>query len=99
MWIYQGSEFLKAPEGYDGFVYLITNLSSGRKYVGKKTFWSYKTKMVKNKAGVPKKKKIKGDSDWQRYWGSNDDLKADVASLGAHMFKREILHLCEGKGV
>jgi hypothetical protein len=74
-------------------VYQITNLTNGRKYIGKKFFYSAKTKQVKGK-----KKKFKVSSDWQTYYGSSDILKQDVLQLGHDKFNREILHLCQSKG-
>ena len=76
-----------------GFVYCITNLSSGKKYIGKKFFYTSKTKQVKKK-----KKRYKAESDWKTYYGSNEALKEDVNTLGNHNFKREILRLCKTKG-
>jgi hypothetical protein len=76
-----------------GFVYCITNLTNGKKYIGKKFFYSSKTKQVKGK-----KKKFKVSSDWQTYYGSNTELKNDVIMHGEEMFSREILHLCKTKG-
>jgi hypothetical protein len=92
-WFYNNQEFITIPEKTQGFVYCITNLENGRKYVGKKNFWTQKTKQVKGK-----KKKFKVESDWQSYYGSNDELKDDVEKLGPDKFKREILYLCENKG-
>jgi len=77
-----------------GFVYVITNEVSGKKYIGKKFFYSAKTKQVKGK-----KKKIKVPSDWQTYYGSNEELKKDVIIHGKESFCREIIHLCKSKGV
>jgi hypothetical protein len=76
-----------------GFVYEITNLETNRKYIGKKFFYSSKTKQVKGK-----KKKIKVASNWKSYYGSNAELESDVKTLGKDKFKREILHLCKSKG-
>jgi hypothetical protein len=76
-----------------GFVYLITNLINNKKYIGKKFFYSLKTKQVKGK-----KKKFKVSSDWKDYYGSNEELKKDVSLHGKNNFKREILFLCKSKG-
>ena len=94
-WEYNGIEFTEDLIGDNyGFVYQITNLTNGRKYIGKKFFYSAKTKQVKGK-----KKKYKAPSDWQTYYGSSDTLKQDVLQLGPSNFKREILHLCLSKGI
>jgi hypothetical protein len=93
-WQYDGKDFTEDLIGNNyGFVYQITNLTNGRKYIGKKFFYSAKTKQVKGK-----KKKIKVPSDWQTYYGSSDILKQDVLQLGHDKFNREILHLCQSKG-
>ena len=91
-WLYNGEVYLE-PGEYYGFVYIITNLLSGRQYIGKKFFWSIKRKQV-NKA----RKRYKVESDWKDYWSSSEELKEDVLSLGTENFKREIIHLCKSKG-
>jgi hypothetical protein len=93
MWQYQGKEQTEIPNGMVGFVYLITDHVNGKKYIGKKLYHSAKQKVV---AG--KKKKFKVESDWKKYYGSNDLLKAEVKLHGAEHFTREILHQCAGKG-
>jgi hypothetical protein len=93
-WIYKENDFTEEMIGENyGFVYCITNTTSGKKYIGKKFFYSSKTKQVKGK-----KKKIKVSSDWQTYYGSNEELKKDVIIHGQEAFVREILHLCKSKG-
>jgi len=82
-------------------VYIITNLVNNRKYIGKKLAKFSKTtyKTVKLKNGTKKKKKIRSkiDSDWQTYYGSNDELNKDVTQLGTEKFQREILYYCKSK--
>ena len=93
MWLYNSSPFEEIPETAYGYVYLITNTITGRKYIGKKLFWFRKTKILKGK-----KKRIKVESDWREYWSSSDEVKKDVDALGADKFIREILHICPNKG-
>lgn len=76
-----------------GFVYKITNLHDGCFYIGKKLFTRAGRKQVKGK-----KKKIRVESDWKKYYSSSDELNADVEKLGIHMFRREILRLCKSRG-
>lgn len=92
MWIYEGQEFTDAEISV-GFVYMITNLVTGRRYIGKKLFTKAATKQVKGK-----KKKIRKPSDWQQYYGSNKELVEDVKTHGAENFTREILRLCATRG-
>ena len=73
-----------------GFVYMITHLKTGRKYIGKKFFTKSKTKQVKGK-----KKRSRVSSDWMTYWGSNKKLQEEVKENGEDQYVREILHLCK----
>lgn len=93
-WLFNDELFdeTKIEDNY-GFVYEITNLETNKKYIGKKLFYFSKTKQVKGK-----KKRVKVSSDWQTYYGSNEELQKDVKSLGVDKFKRKILHLCKTKG-
>jgi hypothetical protein len=93
MWLYEGKELETVPNDAYGFVYLITNNVTGRRYIGKKLFWFRKTKTVKGK-----KKRIKVESDWKEYWSSSEDVKKDVSELGEDKFTREVLHVCSNKG-
>ena len=101
MWTYQNQAVETLPEDCIGFVYLITNLTNGRKYIGKKLAKFSKTtyKTVKLKNGTKKKKKIRSkiSSDWQTYWSSSDELKKDIELLGQNNFTREILFYCKSK--
>ena len=100
-WTHKGQIVESLPEECIGFVYEITNLLSGKRYIGKKLAKFSKTtyKTVKLKNGTKKRKRIKNkiDSDWQTYYGSNDQLNKDVAALGQNNFTREILYYCYSK--
>ena len=76
---------------YFGFVYLITNKSNQRQYIGRKYFWSFRTP-------PGKKRKVKQESDWKKYYGSCPELKEDLKRYGKEIFKREILSLHKTKG-
>ena len=101
VWLYENTQIQELPEDCVGFVYLITNKLSGRKYIGKKLAKFSKTtyRVVKLKNGNKKKKRIRSkiDSDWQLYYGSNDQLNRDILAQGADNFTREILFYCRSK--
>ena len=89
-WKYNNEDYTETPKGIEGFVYLITNLTNERKYIGKKSFW---TRRKDKKTGRRKTK----ESDWKNYFGSCDELNEDVKLLGEDNFLREILYLCPHK--
>jgi len=92
-WTYDGKIFDSDDIGdYFGFVYLITNKSNGRSYIGRKYFWSFRKP-------PGKKRKVKQESDWKRYYGSCPELKEDIKKYGKEIFSREILSLHTTKGV
>lgn len=91
-WIYNDEKLIEPPEGYVGFIYLIT-LPDGRKYVGKKLFNFKKTKQVKGK-----KKRYLAESDWKTYYGSSEEVKKVLSESEPSLFRRQILHLCKTKG-
>jgi superfamily II DNA/RNA helicase len=101
MWLYNSEIIEELPEDCIGFVYLITNKTNDRKYVGKKLAKFSKTtyKVVKLKNGNKKKKKVRSkiDSDWMQYYGSSIELSKDVEILGKENFTREILYFCKSK--
>jgi len=100
-WIYKNQPVEQLPTDCVGFVYLITNMVSGRMYVGKKLsrFKTTRYRMHTQKNGKKVRKKIRGavSSDWQAYYGSSDQLDKDIALLGKDKFRREILYYCRSK--
>ena len=97
MWIYESKEFTSEMIGdYYGFVYEITDTDNNKKYIGKKWFWSTKKKPPLK--GKTRKRIVKSESDWQKYFGSSEEVKLLVEESGESRFKREILRLCKTKG-
>lgn len=96
-WLYEGKVINALPEDCEAFVYLITNNTNDKKYVGKKLA-KFKTTKPPLKGKKNKRRGFK-ESDWQTYWGSSDNLKEDVEALGEDKFTREILYFCPSRGV
>src|SRR6056300_1373437 len=96
-WTYEGKIIDEIPEEYEGFVYLITNTTTGQKYIGKKLA-KFKTTKPPLKGKKNKRRGTK-ESDWREYWGSSDNLKEDILKYGEDNFIREILHMCPSRGV
>ena len=94
-WTYQGKEITNMPEDVVGFVYIITNTTNGRMYIGKKLA-KFKRSRPPLK-GRKNMRRFKVNSDWQDYYGSSDDLTIDVKKLGKDKFTREILFYCKSK--
>lgn len=95
MWFYYNTteQFNEEDIGnHYGFVYIITHISTGQKYIGKKFFTKSKTRQVKGK-----KKKSRVSSDWQTYWGSNTELQEQIKLNGEDAYTREILYLCKSR--
>ena len=91
-WTYEGTTFTSADiDNFFGFVYRITNLQDGREYIGRKYFWKFRTPRGK-------KRKVKSESDWKKYYGSCPELKEEIQQLGRHNFSRVMLSLHYTKG-
>ena len=91
-WLYLERVFDSDDVGDNfGFVYLITNKSNQRQYIGRKYFWSFRKP-------PGKKRKVKQESDWKKYYGSCPELKEDIKKYGKEFFSREILSLHKTKG-
>ena len=91
-WIYDGKIFNSTDIGeHFGFVYNITNLQNKRQYIGRKNLWKFRTPKGK-------KRKVKSESDWKKYYGSCPELKEDIIKYGRQNFSRTILSLHSTKG-
>ena len=91
-WTYKGTAFTSDDiNSFFGFVYRITNLQSGKQYIGRKYFYQFR----KPRGG---KRKVTTESDWKCYYGSSKELKEDVKELGRSVFRREIISLHRTKG-
>ena len=92
-WTYQGSTFTSADIGdFFGYVYCITNLITGKKYIGRKYFIQKR----KPRGGGRRRQ---SESNWKTYYGSSKELNDDRKRLGKNSFSREIisLHRTAGK--
>jgi len=95
-WKYNGNLVEEIADQYIGFVYIITNLTNNKKYIGKKLAKFKKTRPPLK--GKKRKRKSLVESDWQTYWGSSEHLLADITELGPENFSREILYFCTTRG-
>jgi len=96
MWYYDGTQYDETPEDYQGFVYLITELDTGKKYIGKKNFW--RPKVLPKNSKRNRRVRTRVESDWKKYYGSNKEVQSLVESKGIENYKREILYFCRTKG-
>ena len=92
-WVFEGRTFLSEDiNDLYGFVYCITNTETNRRYIGRKYFWSFRKP-------PGKKRKVKQESDWKKYYGSCPELKEDIKKYGKETFSRVILSLHTTKGL
>ena len=92
-WIFNGHPFLSEDINDSfGFVYCITNLLDGRKYIGRKYFYQLRKPRGKTR-------RVRSESNWKKYYGSSDELNEERRRVGNNaFFKREILSLQATKG-
>ena len=96
MWYFNNEQYESAPEDYQGFVYLITEIDTDKKYIGKKNFW--KPKVLPINKTRKRRVRTRIESDWKDYYGSSNEVRQLVEQHGKERFKREILKLCKTKG-
>ena len=95
----------KFPENCIGFVYKITNIKTGKFYIGKKSLFSNVRKKLTKKelaeysgpGRKPTKKLVTSESNWQDYWGSNKGILQEIKEEGTDSFRKEILKFCFNK--
>lgn len=92
-WIYRGKTLQSEDvENYVGMVYLLKNKQNNRQYIGKKFFWTRAVRSVKGK-----RKKVRVESDWKKYYGSSKSLLQDIEQIGIDKIERHVLLLCNSK--
>ena len=96
MWYYCNEPYDEAPEEYQGFVYLITEIDTDKKYIGKKFFW--KPKILPKTKTRKRRVRTRVESDWKDYYGSSAEVKLLVEEKGVDNYRRDILYLCKTKG-
>ena len=108
MWLYK-NKVIKTIEDFPkdcfGFVYEVTHIPTGKKYLGKKVLFFNQKKPLTQKELLecigpgrkPKYKRIEKESDWKTYYGSQENIKQLVKEGKAEDFKREILYLASNK--
>ena len=99
MWYYKNQAYEPLEEElkqWVGFVYVITDRSNNKMYVGKKQFWSKKT--LPPLKGKTRKRRSIVESDWKKYYGSSDLVKQLLTEHGEQNFHREILYFGKSKG-
>jgi hypothetical protein len=78
-----------------GFIYRIVEVSTGREYIGKKQFFSNRTKAVK---GRKNRKHFKKESDWRTYTSSSKELNLSITTYGKENYRFLIVSLHKTKG-
>ena len=96
MWVYNNKEFNETPDEFQGFVYIITEKDTGKKYIGKKFFW--KPKVLPVTKTRKRRVRTRVESDWRTYYGSSKEVQTLVEEKGKDNYIREILKLCKTKG-
>jgi len=78
-----------------GFIYIITNNVTGKKYIGKKQMQS-KKKLPPLKGKTRKRSKIV-ETDWKTYTSSSNEVNNDILKYGKENFIFEIVRWCDSK--
>ena len=107
MWLYQNkqiNELTDMPEHSFGFIYEVTHIPTGRKYLGKKQLISVRKKALGKKElalltdkRAKKYKIVKTEGDWKSYYGSSPEIKTLIKEGKEFEFSREILMFVPSK--
>lgn len=98
MWVYDNKVIESIddiPSGSVGFIYEVTHIPSGKKYIGKKALYHKKTKPPLK--GYKRKRVEFVESDWKSYYGSHEEVKSLLKEVGSEIFKREIMEFSKSK--
>lgn len=93
-WLFNGIVF--DPDSidikkYEGFVYVIIDKETGKKYIGRK----YLSSIRKVKGKTRRQRK---ESDWKKYWSSSKIIQSLVEDFGKERFERHIIIFCKTRG-
>jgi len=102
MWKYKQKQINSIEDMGDitpfGFIYEVTHIASGRKYIGRKQLISVTTKALGKKElalqtdkRLSKKKTVKKETDWKTYYGSHPEIKQLIKQGKQLEFTREIV--------
>jgi len=93
-WIYKNEIVTEIPDDVEGFIYIITNNVTGRKYIGRKYVKSTKRKPLtakQKREGKVRRTRVTTESNWRTYTGSNKNMNSDIKELGKDKFTFEII--------
>ena len=92
------------PERHFGFVYEITHIPSGKKYIGRKQIWKAKQRVSGCRSRVMDRSSAKGnpkcweEAKWKDYCGSSKNLLSHMAEHDKSEYTFVILEVCVSKG-
>lgn len=98
MWTYEGKPIESIedmPEGTFGFIYEVTHIPTGKKYIGKKQLMMNRT--LPPLKGQKRKRKVVKEGDWKTYCGSQSEIKSLLKEGTLLDFSRIILNFVPSK--
>lgn len=98
MWLYEGKPIESIedmPEGTFGFIYEVTHIPTGKKYIGKKQLMMNRT--LPPLKGQKRKRKVVKEGDWKTYYGSQSEIKQLVKEGSSLDFSKKIITFVPSK--